>query len=203
MKKLLVVIAVLISFSTFAQQKLIADYTLEMSAVMSSSIGEPVSVGTKIISVSGKKVRTDYSSARISQSTIRDNASNATVILRENEGSKFMRRLNGEEWKKENQRFDGIIFQSAAETKKILNYDCKKIVAHLKDGSVLTAYYTSSVSVIATENNFEFDKVPGLVLEYELQNAERTIRFTAKALDFDPVPASKFDIPISGYRIID
>jgi GLPGLI family protein len=202
MRKLVFFLCLLVSTIVSAQQKGIADYTVEMNAEIADATGAVISTAAKTISVSGKKVRTDYTSAKITQSTIIDNVSNSAVILREEADNKYMRKLNAEQWKKENQRYDGISFQFTSETKKIAGYDCKKATAQLKDGSTLIVYYTPAVMVTTSENNFQFSSIPGLVMEYQWKNAERSIRFVAKNINFDPVPASKFDIPASGYRII-
>lgn len=190
---------------TNAQVKMIADYTIEMSAEIRDSANALTSTGIKTISVSSKKVRSDYSSARILQSTIRDNAAGSAVILRETIGddSKYLRKLDADKWKKENIRFEELKYSITTESKKILNYDCKKATAQLKDGSLMIVWYTPAITVLSNENNFQFNAIPGLVLEYEIKNAQRSIHFTAASINFDPVPASKFAIPVSGYRIIE
>jgi hypothetical protein len=40
----------------------------------------------------------------------------------------------------------------------------------------------------------------GLPLEYELINGNFKIHYTASKINLNPVPASKFDMPKSGYR---
>jgi hypothetical protein len=40
----------------------------------------------------------------------------------------------------------------------------------------------------------------GLPLEYELVQGKLTIKYTVSKINMNPVPASKFDIPKSGYR---
>jgi GLPGLI family protein len=202
MRKLIFFFCLLVSTMISAQQKIIADYTIEMNAEIADASGNIVFTAAKTISVSGKKVRVDFSSSKMNQSTIIDNISNSSVILREESGNRYMRKLNAEQWQKENQRFNGISFQFNSETKKILGYDCKKATAQLKDGSTLTVYFVPSVSVTANENDFQFNSIPGLIMEYQLKNAERTIHFIGKNINFDPVPASRFEIPSTGYRII-
>ena len=40
----------------------------------------------------------------------------------------------------------------------------------------------------------------GCRLEYELQKGNLHIKYTLASVNLNPVPASKFDIPTSGYR---
>jgi len=90
------------------------------------------------------------------------------------------------------------------ETKTILGYECKKGSAVLKDGSSFTFFYTVSIKPSASENPYQFRDIPGFVLEYEIIGEDKTskITYTATRINFNPVPSSKFDIPTSGYRVL-
>ncbi|MEK7198521.1 MAG: hypothetical protein AAB212_01175, partial [Bacteroidota bacterium] len=54
------------------------------------------------------------------------------------------------------------------------------------------------------EFEYEFKDIPGFVLEFESQEAQsKKIRYTATKINLAPVQASKFDVPKSGYRLLD
>jgi len=90
------------------------------------------------------------------------------------------------------------------DVKTILGYECKKAIVKLKNGSIYNMYYTTAIIPSASENPFEFKDVPGFVLEYETGgNKSSKITYTAIQINFDPVPASKFKIPTSGYRVLE
>ena len=90
----------------------------------------------------------------------------------------------------------------ATDTKTILGYECKKALIQLKDGNMFTVYYATNIITSVKEFEYPFKDVPGLVLEYEEQAAgNKKIKYTATKINFNPVQASKFDIPVSGYRI--
>ena len=55
---------------------------------------------------------------------------------------------------------------------------------------------------IEEEFEYEFKDVPGLVLEYETVEDGKQIKYTATKINLSPVQTSKFDIPTSGYRIL-
>ena len=64
-------------------------------------------------------------------------------------------------------RLFSLLKGSFSDTKKILDYTCKKAVLTLKNGTDYTVYYVPWLVPSVNENPFEFKDVPGLVLEYE------------------------------------
>ena len=60
------------------------------------------------------------------------------------ETAKYISFLNENKRKEKNKRYEGITFAPTAETKTILGYDCKKVVAKLKDGTTYNVFYTTS-----------------------------------------------------------
>lgn len=73
----------------------------------------------------------------------------------------------------------------------------------LKDGTVFTLYYASAIIPSVKEFEYQFKDIPGFVLEFESQEAEgKKIRYTAAKINLSPVQASRFDIPVSGYRLL-
>ena len=64
----------------------------------------------------------------------------------------------------------------------------------------ITVFYTRD---LIPENKFYdplFKNLDGLPLEYELKKGSLQIKYTLASISLNPVPASKFDIPTSGYR---
>jgi GLPGLI family protein len=53
--------------------------------------------------------------------------------------------LNENKLREQNSKYEGIQFKELNESKTILGYDCKKLIAQLKDGSYFTLFYTSSI----------------------------------------------------------
>ena len=114
-----------------------------------------------------------------------------------------MTKLDNARWKEENRKYDGMTVVLSAETKTILGYECKKALMQLKDGTVFTLYYATAIIPSVKEFEYQFKDIPGFVLEFESQEAEgKKIRYTATKINLSPVQASRFDIPVSGYRIL-
>lgn len=185
-------------------QKVVADCTVRFQMSISDDANADVAKTTKTLYLRGHDVRIDLQSPEFTQSTLYNSTRGSAVILREVGGAKYMSTLDAEKWKHFNKRYEGMTITLTNETKTILGYECKKAIAQLKDGTVLNIFYATAITPSATENDWQFKGIPGFVLEYETQNgtSKQKITFVAVSLNLDPVPAAKFEVPKSGYRIL-
>ncbi|MDB5229354.1 MAG: hypothetical protein JWN76_159 [Chitinophagaceae bacterium] len=184
--------------------KILAETTIEYSI----SFNKADSVtnrpdATRIVYIKGKQARADFISRNFTQSIITDNTDTTAVILKQVGNEKYITRLNGDRWKQMNQRFQALTISPSSETKKILGYDCKKWVIHLKDGSSFTVFCATTLKPSTVDNPFQFKNLPGLVMEYDAENGAAAMKYVATQISFDPVPASKFELPKKGYKILD
>jgi GLPGLI family protein len=193
-----------------AQVKIIGDCTIDFGIKVMDANGNvdetaPLAKSKKTVFIKGKQVRADIQSENFQQTTIINSATNSAVILRAVGTNKYMTDYNEQKWAAHNNRYDGMTFSFSPETKNILGYTCKRAEAKLKDGSVFVLFYTEAIKPSADENPEVLKNIPGFVLEYEsqLENGAKRIRFTAEKISFDPVPALKFEVPSSGYRLLD
>lgn len=158
---------------------------------------------TKTFYLKGKLSRVDIENPAYTQTTIYDAGTGAAVILKELGGNKYLYNLSAEQWVEKNKDFAGIDVNLQADTKNILGYECKKAVLTLKNGTVTTVYYATTIMPSVAENPFQFKGVPGFVLEYESEmGSGKKITYTATKINFNPVAASLFEIPKTGYRIM-
>jgi len=198
MKQIIFIIAFFINVTVHAQQtRIISDCTLSF-AVKST---KQANLGSKVIYIKGKNIRVDFISNIYSQSII-TSETGGTTILKTVGQSKYIASYSIEEWKKQNEIYSGIETDITPDTKKILDYTCKKAVLTLKNGTNYSVYYVPGLVPSVNENAFEFNDVPGLVLEYESSANNEKVTYTATKIDFSPVPAAQFEIPKSGYRIL-
>jgi len=207
MKRTLLVLLLLPAFEViYAQHSMVVGdctVTYKISGT-DAATNKNLSGATKIFYVKGKMARTDIIGSNYNQSVIYDNASGTAVILKEIGSENYMSTLSTEDWKKQNNRFEGQTIKLDDDVKTILGYECNKAIVKLKNGSIYNMYYTTAIIPSASENPFEFKDVPGFVLEYETGgNKSSKITYTAIQINFDPVPASKFKIPTSGYRVLE
>ena len=197
----------IIAFSAVAQKKL-TEGTISYDVVIMTGSDKPKNAdfldGTTVVNyIKGDKSRTEMVSPLGALTTIYDGTKNSIVILKNIGEQKYMITLTPNDWKDANKKYDGISFKYEDGEKTILDYKCKRAVAKLQDGTTYTVWYAPD---LAPENkNFQYEtrSLPGLAMEYETVSSkgEKTT-YTVSKISFSPVPASKFDLPKTGYRVM-
>ncbi len=150
--------------------------------------------------IKGSKSRSEMTSPLFSSTTLFDANTGAAVILKEVSGQKLLIRLSPENWVERNKGYEGMVFTNTSETRDIAGYKCIKAVARTKSGITVTVFYTRDLVPENREYDPAFKTLEGLPLEYELTNGDIQIRYRINKINLNPVPASKFDIPKTGYR---
>jgi GLPGLI family protein len=191
-----------------AQTRVVADctilYAISTEEGTDKDITETLKASTQTVYIKGNESRTDLVSPSFTQSLLYNKTTGNAVILREFGNNKFMTKLDNSKWVAENKRYEGMtISLTGTETKTILGYECKKGLIQLKDGSSFTLYYATAIVPSVKEFEYQFKDIPGFVLEFESKEADsKKIKYTATKINLSPVPASRFDIPLSGYRLL-
>ena len=108
--------------------------------------------------------------------------------------------MSAGDWSDKNKRYEGITFSDTKEKKLIAGYNCTKAIATLRDGTTFFVYYTTEIIPDNMNYDYQFKDLKGLPLEYELALRKMKIKYTVSKISTDPIPASKFDIPKTGYR---
>ena len=205
MKKLFTLVSLLSILTPGFSQKKVSELTLVYDASITTGNAEPKMAdafdgATTTVSIKGNLSRSEMVSAIFSSTTIHDSKSGTAIVLREVSGQKLLIRMTAENWIEKNRRYEGIKFTNTGETKNIAGYNCIKAIATLKDGSTFTVYYTPDLVPENKDYDYQFRNLEGLPLEYELTQGKLKIKYTVSKINMNPVPASKFDIPKSGYR---
>ncbi|MEO5683712.1 MAG: hypothetical protein ABIQ88_13795 [Chitinophagaceae bacterium] len=200
----IIVFAVFICPSVNAQKK-VAELTLVYDASISTGEKQPKLAdafdgATTTVYIKAGMSRSEMTSALASFTSIHDAKTGTAVVLQEISGQKLLIRMTADNWKDKNKRYEGITFTNTTETKTIAGYKCIKAVATMKDGAAFTVYYTKDIVPENAEYDVQFKNLEGLPLEYELTQGTLKIKYTVSQINLNPVPASKFDIPKSGYR---
>jgi GLPGLI family protein len=157
---------------------------------------------TTTVYLKGNQSRTEMVSGLGSEATIYNATTGSGVILKDYSAQKLMITLTPQEWEKNNKKYEGITFENTGETIDIAGFHCRKAIAKLKDGSTFTVYYTTDVSVSNKNYDYQFRTLPGLAVQYEMQTGKMKFKFTLSKIDYSVVPASKFEIPKTGYRVL-
>lgn len=200
---------IIIVFCTFISkaQKVISEATLVYNISIQTGSNEPkmadmLDGATTAIYIKGNQSRSELVSGLGSEVTIYDSRKGSGVILKDYSGQKLMITLTKDDWERKNSKYEGITFETTTETLEIAGYNCKKAIARLKDGSSFVVYYTPDIEVADKDYDSQFKSLPGLALQYEWQSGKMKFKYTLSKINFDPVSASKFDIPKSGYRVM-
>jgi hypothetical protein len=210
MKPVLFVLGICLSnpFFVVAQQRVVAECTVHFKITVEElkadkDVLNAIQTSSKTVYIKGNDCRVDLLSPSLNQSIIYEKLNGSAVVLREFGNNKFMTKLSPEKWTEANKQYDEMTISLMNETKIILGYDCKKAIISLKDGTVYTLFYATSIIPSVKEFEFPFRDVPGFVLEYQIKESVETIvNYKAVKIFLSPVQASKFDIPTSGYRIL-
>ncbi len=189
-------------------QKTISEGTIVYNIVIQTGSKEPQMADaldgavTKVF-IKGGLTRTDMISALGSETTFLDSKTGTATILKEYSGQKLLYTLTRDNWNSKNKKYEGIEFKYSNETAVIAGYKCKKATAILKDGSTFWVFYCPDLNVLNKDYDQTFKTLAGLPLQYEYVSGKNSFKFTVSQIDFNPVPLSKFEIPKSGYRIME
>lgn len=205
----ILVLVVGLQITASAQQRVVAECTVIFKITLDDGtvdkdVSNSISKSAKTVYIKGNDSRVDLVSPAIQQSVIYDKTQNTAVVLREFGTNKFMNRLSKEQWLAANKQYQGMTISLVNETKTILGYECKKAIVTLKEGSMFSLYYATGIIPSVKEFEYQFKDVPGFVLEYQIkESGDNTIvNYRAEKISLSPVLASKFDIPTSGYRLM-
>jgi GLPGLI family protein len=188
-------------------QKTLNDGTLVYNMSVETGSGQPkmadmLDGATTTIYLKGAKSKTELISSLGREATIYDASAGTGVILKDYSGQKLMITLTAANWEENNKKYDGIVFENTGESATIAGFNCKKAIAKLKNGTSFTVFYTAEVNPVNKSYDAQFKALPGLPVQYEMQSGKMKFKFTLSKISYNNVPASAFEIPKSGYRVL-
>ena len=200
------IISLVFFIPLFAQKK-ISEGSIVYNVVVNTNdptpkLADGFDGATNTIYIKGKLSRSELVSVFGTQSTIIDGRTGNVNVLKEYGDKKYMISMTPADWIEANQKYDSVAFTYLDEYKTIAGYSCRKAIGKLKNGESFTVYYTTEL--VPENQNFQYSNrtLPGLALEYESSLGKNKVVFSASKISFDPVPASKFDLPKTGFRIM-
>lgn len=201
----------LFSFLVFSSavnaQKTLTDGTLVYNMSVETGSGEPkmadmLDGATTTLYLKDNKSRSELVSSLGREATIYDVSTGKGVILKDYSGQKLMITLTAQNWQENNKKYEGITFTNTGETATITGFNCKKAIAKLKNGTSFTVYYTPDVNISNKSYDAQFKTLPGLPVQYEMESGKMKFKFTLASISYNSVPATKFEIPTAGYRVL-
>ena len=188
-----------------AQQRIVAECTVVYKVEShDASDGSMCQKATKTVYIKSNNARIDLVAPAYAQSTIYNKSTGMATVLRSFGEDKYMTSLNAKQWRKLNMPLDSMQIQLTTDSISVLDYSCKKALLQLKNGTTVTVYYTTAIIPSVRDYEYMFKDIPGFVLGYEMVDdlGVKTIFRATQINLYNPVAASKFDIPAKGYRIL-
>lgn len=197
-----------IIFSKDSQQlkNLTISYSIETKSEKNPGVDETYNGGLKTLFVSDSKIRVRLVSLMRMQSLFvlpqLKNSSRIATVVRESGKDKYKFDLNARQWAMYNKKYDSAVCKLLNDSIDVLGYACRKAEIMLKDGRVLTVFYTNQISnAVFSSADAALSSVPGIVLKYSYQHQKGTITYTATHVTDAPIDKSVFKIPITGYKV--
>ena len=211
MKKLLkrtttFILVTLTTLSSFAQKKL-TEATISYDIVINTNNTSPKAAdlldgAISVIYLKGNSSRSEMISSLGTQSTIVDGKTGNVTILKDYGEQKYMINMTQANWKASNKKYDGVSFSYENEFKTIAGYNCQKAIGKLADGSTFTVFFTKDLLPVNKDFQYLNKDLPGLAMQYEASMGKQKVTYTVSSINFNLVPAAKFDLPKSGYRVM-
>lgn len=105
-------------------------------------------------------------------------------------GQQYQVKMNREDVMKLKQ-INKFKFEKTAETKTIAGYECIKALA-FSEMDTLEVFYTTAIQ--APKVLPQFEDLPGLPLQYEVNQGNMHLTYTCSSISSEPVDASQFQI---------
>jgi hypothetical protein len=157
---------------------------------------------TAVHMIKGGHVRSEMSSSIGKTITIFDTREGKGAVIRELGSQKILIPLNRENWAETNAKFQNLVYAFSEDSITLIGFKCSRANAILKDSTVIGVFYTREISTENPEVDSQFGTLPGMALQFSYTKGNTMVVYTATAINFDPVPIQRFDVPSSGYRVL-
>jgi GLPGLI family protein len=194
------------SFQLYAQKKL-TEAAISYDIVINTNnttpqVADLLDGATSVVYLKGNSSRSEMVSSLGTQSTIVDGKTGNVTVLKDYGEQKYMITMTPDNWKASNKKYEGITFTYENETKTIAGYSCQKATGKLTDGSTFTVYFTKDLVPVNKDFQYLNKNLPGLAMQYEATIGKLKVTYTVSGINLNLVPAAKFDLPKSGYRVM-
>lgn len=188
-------------------QKRITEGTISYDIVVSSNEEKPTLASmfdgaSSIVYIKGNLSRSEMISSLGTESRIVDAKTGKVTVLKEYGAQRYMINMTPSDWKDANKRYEDVNYTLTDEYKEIAGYKCQKAVGKFADGSTFTVWFTRDLVAEYRDFEYAYRSLPGLAMEFETNVGNLKVTYTVSKISFNVVPASKFELPKSGYRVM-
>jgi GLPGLI family protein len=109
---------------------------------------------------------------------------------------KYILTLKDEKIEESLKHLPSFTIEQTDDTKKILEYICKKAIITMNDGSndAFTIFYTDQINIESPNWCNQFKGIDGVMLEYQYEKYDVCMRFTATKIAYKKIDDSEFEI---------
>lgn len=157
---------------------------------------------TAVQMTKGSHLRSEMSSSLGKTITIFDTREGNGAVMREFGSQKILIPLNRDNWAETNAKFQNLDFVFSQDSIDVVGFKCSKATAIMKDSTIIGVFYTRDISTENPEIDSQFGSLPGMALQFSLTKGNTMVLYSATTINFDPVPVQKFELPVSGYRVL-
>jgi len=158
---------------------------------------------THTVWLRGNMARLDFVSQTRLQSVIYNTTTGLATLLRESGEEKYQWNLDSAQWKLFNKKWTATGFRETGETAFLENYNCTRVIASYPDGDSASIFYTRQIFPLAIGYDPMFEGLRGIPVQYEWVIGGLKMRYRLVSVQTGPVGASRFDMPKTGYKIIE
>ena len=175
-------------------------YSLRIEGNKKTGIEEVYNGGNKTIFISNNHLRVRLVTLMRIESMfftiVADTSQSAVTVVKESGKDKFKTKLNWNEWKKINSKYDGVKYNFTEDTATVLTYICKKVVVKLKNNKEIIAWYTAKFyNPLLVNADPAFAGIPGAVLMYQYKQKAKSITYKATEININVIHSNIFIIP--------
>jgi len=132
-----------------------------------------------------------------------DSRQHTLVTLIDSHSGKYLIRSGSDEYEKDLKRYTGIHFKDEPGTRELVGYNCQKATGTMPEGETFEVYYARDLIPENKHYSRRFMNLKGIPLQFEIiTKTGAKMRAIATSVDLQPVPASYFEVPASGYKLI-
>ena len=191
------------SFAQKAVNEATLSYTIGIESLNDKpALSKQLDGATLTVYIKGTASRSDMVNSLGTESNLYDSKIGKGVILKEYSGQKLMISLTKENWIQKNQYFQNLKFSIDNTEQTIAGFKCRKATAKLEGGKNFVVYFIPDVTIANKEYNNAFGQLPGIPVQYEQESGKLKFTYTLTSINYDGIPAGKFDTPKSGFRIM-
>jgi GLPGLI family protein len=205
-KTVAVIFSLILTVTLFAQKRItegVISYDIVVSTGETNpSMADMFDGATSIVYLKGYHSRFERVSSLGVESTIIDSKTGKIAVLKEYGEQKYMITMTPDNWKDANKKYKDISFTYVEEYKDIAGYKCQKAIGKMSDGTIINVFFAKDLITDNRDFEYAYKSLPGLAMQYETTIGSLKVTYTVSKVSFNIVPASKFELPKSGFRVM-